>query len=227
MTLDAFPDNPFDQDRKRSWIGYGVGVLALIVIGLGLWRLANDHAITIKKEEPVSQLMAVAPPPPTPPPPKPQEVVKEIVPVPTTQPQQQQPKAPAPANNAITENAAPQAGTDDFAIGAGNGEGMTGGGGAGLFNPGLFNAYIAGVVRSAVQKDDVLKNKSFRVAVSVWLSPTGKITKATLRASTGSDAYDQALIAMLLAMPTLEQPPPPQILARLPVEMTIDLRKSL
>jgi TonB family protein len=173
-------------------------------------------------------LLAVTPPPPTPPPPKPQEVVKENVPVPTTQPQQVQPKAPAPANNAITENADAQAGPGDaFNIGAGNGEGMNGGGGAGIFNPALFGAYIAGVVKTAVQKDDTLKGKSFRVAVEVWLSPQGKITRANLRSSTGSDLYDKAITALLTAMPPLEQPPPQQILARLPVQMTIDLRKSL
>ncbi|HEY4275174.1 MAG TPA: TonB family protein [Rhizomicrobium sp.] len=227
MTIHTF-DNPFDQEPKRSWLGYGIGVLILLLVALGIWRLATSQAITIKKEEPVSQLMSVAPPPPTPPPPKPQQVVKENVPVPTTQPQQVQPKAQAPANNAITENAEAQAGPGDaFNIGAGNGEGMTGGGGAGFFNPAMFNAYIASIVKLAVQKDDTLKGKSFRAAVSVWLSPQGKITKAALRSSTGSDAYDAALTALLLAMPPLEQPPPQQILARLPVEMTIDLRKSL
>jgi TonB family protein len=91
----------------------------------------------------------------------------------------------------------------------------------------MFNAYIASIVKVAVQKDDTLKGKTFRAAVSVWLSPQGKITKAVLRSSTGSDAYDAALTALLLALPPLEQPPPQQILARLPVEMTVDLRKSL
>jgi protein TonB len=228
MTLDTF-DNPFEQQApKRPWAAYGAGVLLLLLIALGIWRLANSQGVTIKKEEPVSQLMSVVPPPPTPPPPKPQEVVKQNVPVPTTQPQQVQPKAQAPANNAITQNADAQAGPGDaFNIGAGNGEGMNGGGGAGLFNPAMFNAYIASIVKIAVQKDDTLKGKSFRAAVSVWLSPQGKITKATLRSSTGSDSFDQALSALLLALPPLEQPPPQQILARLPVEMTIDLRKSL
>jgi TonB family protein len=227
MTLDTF-DNPFEQQAsKRPWAAYGAGVLLLLLIALGIWRLVTSQGITIKKEEPVSQLMSVVPPPPTPPPPKPQEVVKENVPVPTTQPQQVQPKAQAPANNAITENAPAQDSGDAFNIGAGNGQGMTGGGGAGLFNPAMFNAYIASVVKIAVQKDDTLKGKSFRAAVSVWLSPQGKIIKANLRNSTGSEAFDAALTALLLSMPPLEQPPPQQILARLPVEMTIDLRKSL
>jgi len=221
-------DNPFEQQAsRRSWLGYGAGVLALLLLALGIWRLATTQEVGIKKEEPVSSLMAVAPPPPPPPPPKPQQVVKETpTPVPQQQPQAQ-PKAPAPANNAITENAPAQAGGDAFNIGAGNGEGMTGGGGAGLFNPGLFNAYIASVVKIAVQKDDTLKGKSFRAAVNVWFSPQGKIIKAVLRNSTGSDSYDTALTNLLLAMPPLDQPPPQQILARLPVEMTIDLRKSL
>jgi outer membrane biosynthesis protein TonB len=227
MTTQTF-DNPFDQEPKRSWLVYGVGILILALIALGIWQLATSQAVSIKREEPVSQLMSVVPPPPTPPPPKPQEVVKQNIPVPTTQPQQVQPKVQAPANNAITENADAQAGPGDaFNIGTGNGEGMTGGGGAGFFNPAMFNGYIASVVKIAVQKDDTLKNKSFRVAVSVWLSPQGKITKATLHGSTGSDSYDAALTALLLAMPPLEQPPPQPILARLPVEMTIDLRKSL
>ena len=221
-------DNPFEQqETKRPWAAYGVGALLLMLVALGIWRLANSQAVSIKKEEPVSQLLAVTPPPPTPPPPKPQEQPKEQ-PTPVAQPQPQaQPKAPAPANNAVTENAPAQEGTDGFNIGAGNGEGMNGGGGAALFNPALFNSYFQSTIRNAVQKDETLKGKSFRAAVSVWLSPQGKITRATLRSSTGSDAYDAALTALLLAMPPLEQPPPQQILARLPIEMTIDLRKSL
>lgn len=227
MTIEAF-DNPFDQEPKRPWLAYGAGVLILLLIALGIWRLATSQAVSIKKEEPISQLMSVVPPPPTPPPPKPQEVVKETPPTPVPQQQpQEQPKAQAPANNAITENAPAQSGGDAFNIGAGNGEGMTGGGGAGLFNPGLFNAYFSSLVKVAVQKDDALKNKTFRIAVNVWLSPEGKITKADLRSSTGSEAYDQALTALLLHLPQLDQPPPRQILARLPVELTIDLRKSL
>jgi len=221
-------DNPFDhQEAKRPWLAYGAGALLLLLVALGIWRLATTQAVSIKKEEPVSQLLAVTPPPPTPPPPKPQEQPKEQ-PTPVAQPQpQEQPKAPAPANNAITQNADAQEGSDAFNIGAGNGQGMTGGGGAGLFNPALFNAYIAGVVKNAVARDDVLKGKSFRAAVSVWLSPQGKITKAVLRSSTGSEAYDTALTNLLTSLPPLDQPPPQQILARLPVEMTVDLRKSL
>ena len=221
-------DNPFEQqETRRPWLAYGVGALLLMLVALGIWRLANSQAVSIKKEEPVSQLLAVTPPPPTPPPPKPQEQPKEQ-PTPVAQPQPQaQPKAPAPANNAVTENAPAQEGTDGFNIGAGNGEGMNGGGGAGLFNPSMFSNYLGGVVRSAIQKDDTLKSRSFRVAVSVWLSPQGKVTKAELRSSTGSDAYDKALTDLLLSLPALEQPPPQQILARLPVQMTIDLRKSL
>jgi protein TonB len=222
-------DNPFEQqEAKRPWGAYGAGVLLLLLIALGIWRLVNTQGVTIKKEEPVSQLMSVTPPPPTPPPPKPQEQPKEQpTPLPQQQPQEQ-PKAPAPANNAITENADAQAGPGDaFNIGAGNGQGMTGGGGAGLFNPAMFNAYLQSTIHNTEAKDDTLKGKSFRVAISIWLSAAGKITKVALRSSSGSDAYDAALSAALMAMPALQQPPPQQILARLPVEMTIDLRKSL
>jgi periplasmic protein TonB len=219
MTLDTF-DNPFEQQgRKRPWASYGIGLLILLLIAFAIWRLATTQEVGIRKEEPVSQLMAVAPPPPPPPPPKPQEVVKQTpTPVPQQQPQAQ-PKAQAPANNAITENAPAQAGGDDFNIGAGNGEGMTGSGGAGFFNPAVFSTYIKSVITIAVRKSEALK--PFHANVDIWLSPEGKITKVTLRASTGSDANDTALTDLLLSMPPLEQPPPQQILAMLPVEMTI------
>jgi TonB family protein len=222
-------DNPFEQqEARRPWGAYGAGALLLVLIALGIWRLVGTQGVTIKKEEPVSQLMSVAPPPPTPPPPKPQEQPKEQpTPAPQQQPQEQ-PKAPAPANNAITQNADAQAGPGDaFNIGAGNGQGMTGGGGAGLFNAAAFKVYLGGVVRETIKKDDTVQNKSFRVALSIWLSPDGKITKAVLHNSTGSDANDAALIALLLAMAPLSQRPAQQVLAMLPVEMTIDLRKSL
>src|SRR6201991_1630697 len=133
-------DNPFEQqETRRPWAAYGVGALLLMLVALGIWRLANSQAVSIKKEEPVSQLLTVPPPPPTPPPPKPQEQPKEQ-PTPVAQPQPQaQPKAPAPANNAVTENADAQAGPGDgFNIGAGNGEGMNGGRRGGRVHAALF-----------------------------------------------------------------------------------------
>ncbi len=192
----------------------------------GGWR--TSQAVSIKREEPVSQLMSVVPPPPTPPPPKPQQVVKENVPVPTTQPQQVQPKAQAPANNAITENADAQGRSrrrfqhwcwqrrrhDWRRRGR-------------VLQPGHVQRLHRKCREGSRPKGRRPQEQVLPCCRQCLALAQGKITKATLRTSTGSDAYDQALTALLLAMPPLEQPPPQQILARLPVEMTVDLRKSL
>ena len=123
-------------------------------------------------------------------------------------------------------NAEAQIGGDAFGLQSGSGEGMRGEGVAGMLNRGPYANYMAGAIRAAIETNATLRKKTFKVAVSLWLSPAGKITRAELRSSTGSSDYDHELQSLLTGL-VFDQAPPQSILDTQPVNMTIDLRKSL
>lgn len=210
--------------QRQAWNGRTIGILVLIAAAIGFYLAATYHTTVIKKEAPVSMLMPVeAPPPPPPPPPKentPQETEQSI----------QQPIAPtqqATHDNAITQNAEAQIGGDAYGIGSGSGEGMRGGGIAGMLNRGPYAAYMAQEIRQAASRNNALRGKSFKIGISLWLTPAGKIAKAELRSSTGSDEIDRELKSLLATMAPFAQAPPQSILDSLPVNMTIDFRQTL
>lgn len=222
MITTSSPTEAFAFARRQTWLAR-LGVVAVLTALLtALWFAANYHSTTIKKEAPVSLLLPVEAPPPPPPPPKPVE--KEVDTTPLNQPVT--PTQTVTKDNAITENADAQAGGDAFNIGSGSGEGLRGSGVAGALSRGPYANYLAGVIKRAVHDSD-LTNKAFRMAVAVWLSPAGKIIRIEIRQGTGSAGDDKTLQALLLSLPALDQPPPQSILDSLPINMTIDLRKSL
>jgi outer membrane biosynthesis protein TonB len=234
MTSTAAHESPFAQARRRLWVGRAVTLAILAVAAILLWHFAGQHAVMMRKEESISVLMAVAPPPPPPPPPpRPprEEVIKQTVPMPV--PQSVQPPPPTPQavarNETITENAPAQEGTDDFQIAAGSGGGMRGSGGslAAAFNRGAYASYLAQIVQRAIQANAALRSLTFRVKVSVWLSAAGKFTRAQLRSSTGSPAGDRQLESLLESLPAAEQLPPQSVLDDLPVQMTVEIGRSL
>jgi outer membrane biosynthesis protein TonB len=234
MTPPAPEPNPFAQARRRLWVGRAVALVVLAIAAILLWQAAHQHAVKLRKEEPVSVLMAVAPPPPPPPPPPkpiPKEVMKEPTPVPQPIPRPVEAPQPVAKAEAITENAPAQEGSDDFQIGAGSGTGMLGSGGrggpAGAFNRAAYASYLAQIIQRAVQTDAALRNHTFRVNVRVWLSAAGKVTRAELRASTGSEESDRQLHNLLESLPAPEQPPPPSVLEDLPVQMSIESKRTL
>lgn len=211
----------FAQARRQTWIARGAGLAVLIAAGVIFWLAATYHTTVVKKEAPVSMLMPVEAPPPPPPPPKEiKQQESETAPVeqPITPPQQQ-----TTHDNALTQNADAQAGSDAFGIGSGSGEGMRGSGVAGMAERGPYASYMAQVIRQAANRNALLRGKMFQVGVKLWLTPAGKISRAELSSSTGSDAFDRELKSMLLSL-TFDQAPPQSILDSLPVEMAVKVR---
>jgi len=211
----------FEQTRHRLWLSrvLSLGVLALLVGAL--WLAANYHATVIKKEEPVSLLLPVQAPPPPPP--------KEVKPPETASIPQQQTLTPQSAvkDNAVTENADAQEGGDSYNIGSGPGDGLHGSGVPDSFTRGPYAVYMAKIIGRAIEADQDFASKLSKVAIRVWISPAGKISKVSLATSTGSAATDRALESFLRQLPPFGQPPPQSILDTQPVEMTVNLGKSL
>jgi TonB family protein len=79
---------------------------------------------------------------------------------------------------------------------------------------------MAQVIRSAANRNAVLKGKMFRIGIKLWLSPAGKVSRAELTSSTGSDEFDRELKSVLAGL-SFDQAPPQSILDSLPIEMAV------
>lgn len=216
MATASSPTNAFAEARRQTWFARLAAVIVLIALCVAMWFAATYHTTVLKKEAPVSMLMPVQAPPPPPPPPK--EPTPQETEVPLNQPitpQQQTTK-----DNAVTENAEAQIGSDAYGIGSGSGEGTHGSGMAGMFDRGPYAAYLGQVIHQALNDNPVLRKKSFRVTIALWLTAAGKINKVELRSSTGSDEYDRELKSVLEGLAPLSQPPPQSVLDSLPLILT-------
>jgi hypothetical protein len=206
----------FASARRQKWLARTAGTALLVAAGAVFWLAATYHTTVIKKEAPVSMLMPVQAPPPPPPPKEVKSQETETAPLdrPVT-PQQQ-----AAPDNAITQNAEAQIGGDAYGIGSGSGEGMRGGGIAGMAERGPYATYMGQVIRAAANRNALLKGKVFKVGIRLWLSPAGKVSKAELTSSSGSDQVDRELKSVLDGL-SFDQAPPRSILDSLPIEMAV------
>jgi TonB family protein len=58
-----------------------------------------------------------------------------------------------------------------------------------------------------IQQDDSVNRLVFSTEVAVWLDASGHLTQAKIVRSSGDDKTDEAVLAALKSMPSLEQPP--------------------
>lgn len=212
-----------DGDGPKGWRRF-VKPVVIGLIGVGLvvlvWRFASDTAGVKRSEAPQVTTVIPLPPPPPPPPPK-------VKPPPEKQPEVQTPtvkptvapkpaETPKPSDNQprqMTMNAPAQPGTDNFAIGAGDGSGMSGSGGGGTFGNATYSQYLSYTLQQAIERDSKVQESGggarFTVRVNVWLEPSGRITKVTIAQSTGDSKLDDAIVNALQTLGRLDEPPPP------------------
>ncbi|WP_323120584.1 TonB family protein [Burkholderia alba] len=195
-------------------------VLALVLAGVAalIWHFASDTAGVKRASAP--QVTTVIPLPPPPPPPKdkpPPEKVKEEVKTPVDKPTvaPKPSETPKPMDNQpkqMTMNAPAQAGTDNFAIGAGDGTGMAGSGtGGGGFGNASYAQYLGYTLQQAIERDKRVQDAGgarFTGSLNLWMEPSGRITKVTVVQSTGDARLDEAVIAAVEALGKVDEPPP-------------------
>jgi TonB family protein len=128
----------------------------------------------------------------------------------------------------MTEDAPAQDGTDAFSIGAGAGNGMTGGAGPGGFREtaGAYGEYARSIILAAVKASRLLHDKDFIAGVRVWFSAQGEIAKVEVIKSSGTETYDSEIQRVLAALQGF-RPPSPGVLAQMPIQFNIDERHSL
>jgi protein TonB len=213
-------------EAQRNWLrraGWTAFALVLVAgVGLMVSQLLRESGVP--QERPITTVMRVVLPPPPPPPPKPpppeqQPLLQQpkLTPLETPTPQQpkpQPPKAnnvPRPPGNPLTAEAGP--GANPYGLQAGNGGGdvIGGGGGNGGGGGSRFGYYaglIASQIESVLQSDEQTRYFHFRgVVVRMWLSPSGKVTRAEIVNSTGEPTRDSTLTRVLGGVAVREAPP--------------------
>jgi len=229
-------DAAFHGDEPRRWRRYVVLAVLVFAAAWLIWTFAHQEG-GIRREAPeVSTLIPVQetpppPPPKVPPPPEPKPVPQEIPqPTPATvQPRTAAPAQPTLGQNAVTQNAPAQAGSDAYNIGAGNGQGMRGGGAAGgglAETAGTYGLYAKSRIVQAVRGDHDLRDKELRAEVRVWFDAGGRIARVEVARGTGVAAYDAALRRLLIDLSGFRAPSP-GVLAQMPIRFTIDERRPL
>lgn len=117
----------------------------------------------------------------------------------------------------------------------GNGPGLSGlgssgnGGGRGIGTgkrSGKWDSYASSVqstVTAALRGDSSTRSSAFSIQVRIWISPDGKITRASLTNSTGDPSLDTALRTRILPGLRLAQAPPADM--PMPINLRIAARK--
>lgn len=216
----ALPMSREDRRDKIARAGRVAIPLAVIaIIGALIWRFALDTAGE-RREVAQVPVVALMPPPLPPPPPveKPPEPSKTVdTPSPSPEPKPNAPqKTDAPKQ--LTINGPPQAGGDAFGIQSGAGGGVSVGGdpngagaGGGDFGVAAYQRFLGAALQQAIQSDDRVSRLFFTAQVRIWIAPDGGISNVVIAKSSGDERMDRTLIAALLKVRRLEEPPPPQL----------------
>ena len=206
------------SQRKRKQAGklgagpvvVGIGILALVGVGLLIMHLMKGAELPGKRKEVVIQL--VQPPPPPPPPPKPVEPPPPEQKMEEPKPQEEPKPEPEPEPKA--EEAPPvvsegPAGNDAFGMRGGKNvagiPGKIGGGGD-------RNRWYAGVVQRQLQAllegHDATRAAKYSVILKIWVSKEGRLERFEFASSTGNPEVDSALRTALQGSPPLGDTPP-------------------
>jgi protein TonB len=199
--------------KKRNFALRRAGAIAVVValaVGIALLLkglLASGEA---KRKDVVHQVMLVKPPPPPPPPPKPPEkppdMKKEEVKI------EQKPVEQPKAADAPPEGK--QLGVDADGTGPGDGFGLVGvkGGRDLLAGGGSKHGYYAGLIQAHLQealaRNRKLREKEFRVVVSVWLKPDGAVQRTEVVGSSGRAETDELIKLAFAELAALREAPP-------------------
>lgn len=217
--------------QRRDLGGWAAGAAALALLGLAVWWFWPD-AVPPGRERLIQQITVVPPPPPPPPEEKIMEEEPEIV-EPTEEPEVQKDveKPSEQPNDTPSEQASSEAagldkpadaGSDSFSLAAGKGGGLFGRGGGG--GGGDWGAYVSTHIRRALQHDPRTRSANGFLNVVVDIDPTGRFVGARLRSTTGDAALDEAIRAILNALPPLGRALPAQQNGR--TYATINMRRA-
>jgi outer membrane biosynthesis protein TonB len=226
------------RERIAKAARIGVPLIVVVVLGVGVWKLASNTAGE-RREVPQVPVVALTPPPPPPPPPppkekppEPQKTIETPAPTPTPQPK---PPSPQPTNNAAPRALSETGPTGDNNFGIQSGDGRGGatvggdvngkdGGGLGGFDASAYIRYLNATLKEAIQSDDRVNHLYFAAQADVWIGADGRILKVALTKSSGDAQTDRALLAALHDIGRVDEPPPPEL--RFPARVALRGRRT-
>ncbi|MDO9195874.1 energy transducer TonB [Rhodoferax sp.] len=202
---------------SRRWrrVAVGIGlVLAVVLLGLLVKKLATPGEV--KKKRAVQEISLLKPPPPPPPPktppPPPKVDVQEKIDVPKPDQQPDKPADAPPPGPDLAVDAAGGAGSDGFGlVGKKGGSDLIGSGGGGsrfAWYGALIKERIQERIQEMMSKDKKLRKSDYRIMVNVWVNATGTVTRAELIDSTNDGELDSALKVALRNLPPLREGAP-------------------
>jgi periplasmic protein TonB len=205
--------------RPRRWLAptlIAAGLLGLISAAVLLWPHSTNEPAPRRV---IQEITLITPPPPPPPEPEEKIMEEEEVVQPTDDPQVQkdvdtpsdQPDdQPSETSEASGLDKAADVGSDSFHLASGGGGGLFGRGGGGGGDGG-WGAFVETHIRRALQRDPRTRTAQGYVRVAVEIDPSGRITGAKLRSSTGDDKLDKAIREVLSGLTPLSRGRPPKI----------------
>ena len=205
-----------EEEESRGWLTTvaraGFGLLAFAAVGALIYSLAHQHAGAPVHSVTTITRVLLPPPPPPPKPPEPkkveeqpkQEIAKPIdKPLPKTPPKQVQ----APPRSPLTAEAGTGANPYGLQVGNGSGNVIGGAGGSGSDGWQLYAGTIRSEVQGALRRDDKTRYGRWQVAVKIWLSATGMVTRADVVNSSGDPGVDNAIVRDLSGLGVGQAPP--------------------
>ena len=208
----------------RDLLIAAVVILALALVGAGVYYFMNLKSTGGPKQPPKISLIPTTPPPPPPPPkeekrPEPPKEQKEV-----KMEQVEQKNEPPPDQSLKMEGAAGE-GPSMFGGGKVTNEdmgkigapGTIGGTGAvaargPLVDP--FNVYatsLKGELQRVLARRSELKKRRYGIEINVWVSEDGRMARFEMLGTTQDDEMDNAIRSALAALPAFSEAPPPRM----------------
>jgi periplasmic protein TonB len=192
------------EEEPRGWRSIagrvGFGLLAFGAVGALIYALAHQHvSAPVHSVTTITRVLLPPPPPPPPKPPEPKKVEEQpklATPRPIDKPIEKPQVKPvqAPPRSPLTAEAG--TGPNPYGLQVGNGSGDVIGGtasGGGSEGWQLYAGTIRSEVQSALRRDDKTRFGRWQVAVRIWLSAAGTVTRADIVNSSGDPGVDSAI----------------------------------
>jgi protein TonB len=208
-------DEQQEEEEPRGWLTtaarVGFGLLVFGAVGALIYSLAHQQTNAPVHSVTTITRVLLPPPPPPPKPPEPKKVEEQpkLAAKPIEKPldKPQQKPVQAPPRSPLTAEAG--TGSNPYGLQVGNGSGNviggTGGGGSEGWQ--LYAGTIRSQVQGALRRDDKTRYGRWQVAVKIWLSATGTVTRAEIVNASGDAAVDNAIMRDLDGLGVGQAPP--------------------
>jgi protein TonB len=187
----------------------GLAAVTLVAaVGIGVTVFINQFmdAEPPRKKKTAQKITLIKPPPPPPKleerPPEP-EIEEEKVDIPEPEPLEDVASDEPPMGEELGLDADGSGAGDSFGLKAKKG-------GRELAYGSIFGGYAGTLqkhVEKVLQRDEAIRSRGYRISVRLWVDGDGRISRVSLRNSTGKPDVDNAIISSLTGSRVKSAPP--------------------